>query len=68
MSLKAFHIFFMGVSILLSLGMGAWGWYRYAQDGQAGYLAMAVVSLAAVGVLVVYARWFLRKLKNVSYV
>ncbi len=68
MSLKAFHIFFMAVSILLSIGTGAWGLVSYGQHGGAGYLVMAIASLAVACLLAVYARWFLRKLKNVSYV
>ena len=68
MSLKAFHIFFMVVSIIMSLGTGAWGFYSYGQHGGADHLAIAIVSLAAACLLAVYARWFLRKLKNVSYV
>ena len=68
MSLKAFHIFFMVVSIIMSIGTGAWGFFKYGQDGGSGNLILAIASLVAACVLVVYARWFLRKLKNVSYV
>ena len=68
MSLKAFHIFFMVVSILMSIGTGVWGLVRYGQHGGADHLAIAIVSLVAACLLAVYARWFLRKLKNVSYV
>ncbi len=68
MSLKAFHIFFMVVSILMSLGTATWAFFQYGQDGGSGNLILAITSLAAAGLLAVYARWFLRKLKNVSYV
>ena len=68
MSLKAFHIFFMVVSILMSIGTGVWGFLRYGQHGRADHLAIAIASLVAACLLTVYARWFLRKLKHVSYV
>ncbi len=67
MSLKAFHIFFIIVSTLLCLFFGAWGFWSYHQFGKAVDLWMAIGALAGVLVLVWYARWFLRKLKNVSY-
>ena len=68
MSLKAFHIFFMVVSILMSAGTGVWGLISYGRHGRSDHLALAVVSLVAACLLAVYARWFLRKLKNVSYI
>ena len=68
MSLKAFHIFFMVVSILMSIGTGVWGLVGYGRDGGTEHLAIAIVSLVAACLLAVYARWFLRKLKHVSYV
>lgn len=67
MSLKAFHIFFIVVSTLLCLFFGAWGIWSFRHFGNAVDLWMAIGALAGVLVLAWYARWFLRKLKNVSY-
>ena len=67
MSLKAFHVFFVVVSTLLALGFGVWSVNEYARAGRGGTLAMGVASFVAAVALVVYGFWFLRKLKNVSY-
>jgi flagellar biogenesis protein FliO len=66
-SLKAFHVFFVVVSTLLALGFGVWSVNEYSRAGQSGTLAMGVASFIAAVALVVYGFWFLRKLKNVSY-
>ena len=60
MSLKAFHVFFVAVSTLLVLGLGAWSLVH-------GFTGLGVGSFVAAAVLVWYGLWFLRKLKNVSY-
>jgi flagellar biogenesis protein FliO len=67
MSLKAFHVFFVVISTLLALGFGVWSVSEYSRTGQGGTLAMGVASFLAAVALVVYGFWFLRKLKNVSY-
>src|SRR5207253_5482844 len=67
MSLKAFHIFFVIVSTLCALGFGAWAIGDYLRTGNTGVLALGVLGFAAAGALVWYGLWFLRKLKNVSY-
>ena len=69
MSLKAFHLVFIVASILLALGFAAWAFVTYfsAQGGNIWDLVMGAASaLVAVG-LVFYERYFLKKLKNVSY-
>lgn len=68
MSLKAFHLIFIIASIILAAGFAAWSLVNYF-SAQAGvwYLVAGIGSaLAAVG-LVFYEIYFLRKLKNVSY-
>jgi hypothetical protein len=65
-SLKAFHVFFVVVSTLLSLFCGVWGVLAYTHTGSGGYLAFGIGSFVAAVALVVYGFWFLRKLKNVS--
>jgi hypothetical protein len=67
MSLKAFHVFFVIVSVLCALGFGAWAVADYLRTGKGGVLALGVLGFAAAAALVWYGFWFLRKLKNVSY-
>jgi len=67
MSLKAFHLVFVTVSAILGLGFGAWAIADYRVSGSAGSLWWGIGSLAGTGALIVYGRWFLRKLKGVGY-
>ena len=67
MSLKAFHIFFITVSVLFSLWFGVWAIRDFLATDNAGTLVLGVISLLASGVLLVYGRWFLQKLKGESY-
>ena len=67
MSLKAFHVFFVIVSVLCALGFGAWAIGDYLRTGSSGALVMAILGFIAAGALIWYGFWFLRKLKNVSY-
>lgn len=67
MSLKAFHLFFMANCILAALGFGIWGVLDFAHGGNAVHLILGIVSLLAIPLLVVYTVWFLKKLKNVSF-
>ncbi len=67
MSLKAFHVFFIFISTALSVGFGVWGVRDYLQSGDALNLGMGLASFAGGGALIWYSKWFLRKLKGVSY-
>jgi hypothetical protein len=67
MSLKAFHVVFVVASTLCALGFGAWSVAAYTRTGAGGALAMSIGAFAAAAVLVWYGFWFLRKLKNVSF-
>ena len=67
MSLKAFHVFFVIVSVLCALGFGAWSIAAYQRTGQGGTLALGLLGFAAAAALIWYGLWFLRKLKGVSY-
>ena len=62
MSLKVFHIFFIVLSTLLTLGYGLWGLQHFS--GLA--YAFSIVSLGLAPALVVYGVWFLKKLKRVG--
>ncbi len=67
MSLKAFHVVFVSASILLTLGVGVWALNRYFQEGGNLNLALGAGSLLSAIVLGVYGRYFLKKLKHISY-
>lgn len=67
MSLKAFHVIFITAASALCFGFGIWMLRDYRADGGALNLWMGVGSLASAVVLLVYERYFLKKLKNVSY-
>ena len=67
MSLKAFHIVFIVASILLALGFAAWSFVSYSHGGPLLHLWFGIGSLATGIVLVFYSKYFLRKLKDISY-
>jgi hypothetical protein len=68
MSLKAFHVLFITTSSLMLFGFGAWLLRAYrGPEGMASDLAWAVLALTAAVGLLVYEGFFLKKLKNVSY-
>ncbi len=67
MSLKALHIVFVAAATLLAAIFGAWAMQQYRGGAGTGYLMTTVVAFVAAISLIVYGRWFLRKLKNVSY-
>jgi hypothetical protein len=68
MSLKAIHIIFILASSLTTLVFGGWAWREYAgPDGSNIHLAYALLSILGLGALLVYGRYFLRKLKHISY-
>jgi len=68
MSLKAFHLFFISVTVALALGCGIWGLKEYwSAEGGTFDLVFGLGSLAAAVGLIIYERYFLRKLKKVNY-
>jgi len=67
-SLKAFHIFFIAVSILFSFGFAGWAVREYAINGSAIQLAWAALGIVSGIGLIFYAVKFLKKLKHVSYI
>ena len=66
LGLKSFHIFFICVSILLCLMVGAWGFQRYSQAGEAMGLALAIFFFVSGGALVVYAIRYFGKLRRLG--
>ena len=67
MSLKAFHLIFVTVSTVLCIGVGFWSMRNYFATHELGSLLFGIAALAGAIALVVYGRWFLKKLKGVSY-
>lgn len=68
MSLKAFHLVFITASSALAFGFGVWMLRDYrSADGSTGDLLLGIGSLVAGVGLLVYERYFLKKLKHESY-
>ena len=67
MSLKAFHIVFIVVSTLLAFGFGAWALKQYFSQRSTTDLALGIASLVLGLGLIWYGKYFLRKLKHISY-
>jgi hypothetical protein len=68
MSLKAFHVVFITAASALAFGFGVWMLREYrAPGGGTSDLVFGLCSLAVGVALLVYERYFVKKLKNVSY-
>jgi hypothetical protein len=68
MSLKAFHIVFIVASTLLAGGFSVFSFRQYlSPEGVRSDLWYGVGSALAVVALLVYGKYFLRKLKHISY-
>ena len=68
MSLKAFHLIFITAASALAFGCGVWGLKNFFSEGKSvGDLIFGLGSLAAGIGLIFYERYFLKKLKRVSY-
>lgn len=67
MSLKAVHIFFISLSILLALGFAGWELQRYAESGESLELIAGILSFGVAIGLVAYGMYFLKKVKRPSF-
>jgi len=68
MSLKAFHVVFITAACALAFGCAVWGLKNFfSTEGRVLDLIFGLGSLAAGVGLIFYERYFLKKLKNVSY-
>jgi len=68
MSLKAFHIFFISLASLMSLGCGVWALNTYfSPEPRSWQLWFGIGALLTSASLMIYGRSFLKKMKNVSY-
>lgn len=64
MSLRAFHLFFIALSVVLAVFMAAWASGQYQVGAGPGYVAAGVASLLAAAGLVVYGVAFQRKTRQ----
>jgi hypothetical protein len=64
MSLRAFHLLFIALSVMLAAFFAAWATGQYRELHEAGYAATGVVSLLAAVALAVYGAAFQRKTRN----
>lgn len=67
MSLKAFHLLFITASVALSFWFGWYELDRYATTKVAADLWFGVGSCVMGVALIAYGIYFLKKLKNISY-
>ncbi len=67
MSLKFFHVLFVALALLGSVGFAVWSFRQAAAGAGALYVALGVLAVVVAIALAVYGRWFLKKMKDVSY-
>ncbi len=66
LSLKAFHIFFIAVSMLLGMFVGGWGVRQYMINDSVGSLALGVFFFISAFVLLAYGLKFIRKIEELG--
>jgi hypothetical protein len=67
MSLKAFHVLFISLSIVMSVGVGVWGIQSYVSDSNAVNFLIGIFFILFGIALLYYERKFIHKFKHVSY-
>ena len=67
MSLKAFHLVFILLSILFSLVFGIWAIVNYGSSEKIAELIIGIISLLGTVGMSVYLYFFLKKFKHVGY-
>jgi hypothetical protein len=68
MSLKAFHVVFITASSAMAFGCGVWGLKNYfSPDGRLLELLFGIGAILVGIALIIYERYFLKKLKKISY-
>ena len=67
MSLKAFHLVFIILSILFSLVFGIWAVLSYGSSEKTAELVLGIISLVGTVGMSIYLVFFLKKFKHVSY-
>ena len=64
MSLRTFHLLFIGLSVVLAAFVAAWAAGQYRLEHEVLYLTTSIAALAASGSLVAYGAMFRRKTRN----
>lgn len=68
MSLKAFHLIFVNALTALSFGCAIWKFMDYrSENGTTGDLLFCLAALVVGVLVIIYGRYFLKKLKKMSY-
>ena len=68
MSLKAIHIVFIIASSLMTAFFGYWSWTEFlSPEGSRVHLILGIASIVALAALLDYGKYFLNKLKHISY-
>ena len=67
MSLKAFHLIFIVLSILFSLVFGIWAVVNYSSSDKMAELILGITSLFGSVGMSIYLYFFLKKFKHISY-
>jgi hypothetical protein len=66
MSLKTFHLVFIGVSVMLAAFVAAWAGQQYMQVSAMRYAVTAVLAISSGVGLAWYGTVFLRKMRRLS--
>ena len=63
MSLKAFHLVFISLSVLMTFGFGVWT----LAEGSGNFTVYGLLSFLSSVALIIYGWKFLKKFRDVSY-
>jgi hypothetical protein len=66
MSLKAFHLLFISLSVVLAVAFGLWSAELYAQGEPVSYLVTAIISFAGAVALGIYEARVVRKFRRLA--
>ena len=66
MSLKAFHVFFIAVSMLMALFVGTWGVQQFMVNDSGSALALGIFFFAFGFVLLIYGLKFIAKINELG--
>lgn len=67
MSLKALHVVFVTACLALAGFLAVWSFMEYDRTHVTAWLAGGICSCLSMVALLVYGRYFLKKLKHISY-